>query len=422
MGSLSGSSNDLLSLDNHHVGDGDEGGTAAASASSTSLAEKDDEEEAIDEEKRRLDQECLMKNQSQLEKCIYFRTFAARNMFQRMALLRTHHTYLVLWVSHLPRFHEHLCGGMEEAQNKLRTIHARLLLQAAHEQCGIWVANREMEALMVAEEREDAQRKRKSAKAKKGKGGGGGGGNNTAAAAAAAAAEAAAAAAAAEEAEVEEEEDEDEDEDEEEEKDAETEEKGPRDVKQGQGSKVDQEGAFQATVHDGTEIDVSAAEASVEVSETVAAPGHRQSSAAELGTADTGAIDAEEGAWQTGTSSKNRRGKKGGGRKTKGAEDEAVGAVSSTGDEPKATTTTPTGGAAAEPPKHTRDGKGKGRGKGRGKGKETSPTASPTTSVSTSSPPPSRTGGSEAQITPSSSAEYEEPTFFGALYTLVTII
>ncbi len=57
-------------------------------------------------------------SQRQLETCIKFRNFAARNMFVRGRFLRSAHMRLDLWRAVGDFYERRLCGGRPEAEAK----------------------------------------------------------------------------------------------------------------------------------------------------------------------------------------------------------------------------------------------------------------------------------------------------------------
>ena len=103
-------------------------------------------------------------SQRQLETCLKFRTFAARNLALRANLLRSFYARLDLWQCCAPVFEQSLCGGAAEAEAKLRTIYARLVLERCDEACGEWLARRVEEQLVTDANREAAAKQQKHKK------------------------------------------------------------------------------------------------------------------------------------------------------------------------------------------------------------------------------------------------------------------
>jgi len=71
---------------------------------------------------------CLMTNQRQLEHCLRFRLFAARNAFQRHRLCREFFAQYRWRVMEKDRQITKLCGGEKEAAHRLRALVACHLL------------------------------------------------------------------------------------------------------------------------------------------------------------------------------------------------------------------------------------------------------------------------------------------------------
>ena len=102
-------------------------------------------------------------NQRQLETCLNFRSFAARNLVSRARLLKAVHARLDLWRACSPGYERRLCGGLPEARAKVRTIYARLLLERADRACEEWAAARVERQLVGDADREEAARQNKAA-------------------------------------------------------------------------------------------------------------------------------------------------------------------------------------------------------------------------------------------------------------------
>ena len=102
-------------------------------------------------------------NQRQLETCLKFRSFAARNLVSRARLLKAVHARLDLWRACSPGYERRLCGGLPEARAKVRTIYARLLLERADRACEEWAAARVERQLVGDADREEAARQNKAA-------------------------------------------------------------------------------------------------------------------------------------------------------------------------------------------------------------------------------------------------------------------
>jgi len=98
---------------------------------------------------------CLMTNQRQLEHCLQFRLFAARNAFQRHRLVREFFAQYRWRVMNKDRQVQNLCGADEDAMNRLRVLLTCHLLYRLDRDCGRHTAERYQRQLVEAADRED---------------------------------------------------------------------------------------------------------------------------------------------------------------------------------------------------------------------------------------------------------------------------